>query len=144
MIDDPQFFFYRKSMLEEAGVEPPQTLDELIEAAARLTTSKVKGLFLGNDLHAVINPLIWSAGADTLNEKNEIAYHTDGVVEGLRKMRKLFTSGDLLLDAPRRLLGPLGAQSGPVRDPVLRDVGHAAVPADPRRRPRHHAVPEGR
>ncbi len=30
MIDDPQFFFYRKSLLEKAGVEPPRTLDELI------------------------------------------------------------------------------------------------------------------
>ncbi|WP_371668439.1 sugar ABC transporter substrate-binding protein [Streptomyces sp. NBC_00289] len=100
MIDDPQFFFYRPSLLEKAGVKVPTTLDELIEAAAKLTTSKVKGLFLGNDLHAVINPMIWSAGADTLDDKNQIAYHTDGVIEGIKKMRTLFTSGDLLLDAP--------------------------------------------
>jgi multiple sugar transport system substrate-binding protein len=100
MIDDPQFFFYRPSLLEKAGVKVPTTLDELIEAAAKLTTGKVKGLFLGNDLHAVINPMIWSAGADTLDDKNQIAYHTDGVIEGIKKMRKLFTSGHLLLDAP--------------------------------------------
>ncbi|MEU7049073.1 ABC transporter substrate-binding protein [Streptomyces eurythermus] len=112
MIDDPQFFFYRKSMLQKAGIEPPRTLDELVEAAARLTTSKVKGLFLGNDLHAVINPLIWSAGADTLNEKNEIAYHTDAVVAGLRTMRKLFTSGHLLLDAPADFWDPSALSQG--------------------------------
>ncbi|MEU9287759.1 sugar ABC transporter substrate-binding protein [Streptomyces sp. NPDC048275] len=100
MIDDPQFFFYRKSMLEKAGVGVPQTLDELIEAAAKLTTDKVKGVYLGNTLQAVIRPMIWAAGADTLDAKNEPAYHTDGVVEGLKAMRKLFTSGDLLLDAP--------------------------------------------
>jgi multiple sugar transport system substrate-binding protein len=99
-------------MLEKAGVEPPQTLDELLEAAAKLTTSKVKGLFLGNDLHAVINPLIWASGADTLNEKNEIAYHTDGVIEGLKQMRKLFTSGHLLLDAPADFWDPSALNQG--------------------------------
>ncbi len=112
MIDDPQFFFYRPSLLKKAGVKVPETLDELIEAAAKLTTGKVKGLYLGNDLHAVINPMIWSAGADTLNEKNEIAYHTDGVVEGIKKMRKLFTSGHLLLDAPTDYWDPSALNQG--------------------------------
>ncbi|UUU30048.1 sugar ABC transporter substrate-binding protein [Streptomyces sp. CA-210063] len=112
MIDDPQFFFYRKSMFEEAGVEVPTTLDELMEIAAKLTTSKVKGLYLGNDLHNVINPMIWSAGADTLDEKNQIAYHTDGVIEGLKKMRKLFTSGDLLLGAPTESWDPSSLNQG--------------------------------
>ena len=59
MIDDPQFFFYRKSMLEKAKVQVPTTLDELMEAAAKLTTGKVKGLYMGDDLHSVINPMIW-------------------------------------------------------------------------------------
>ncbi|MET7687485.1 sugar ABC transporter substrate-binding protein [Streptomyces sp. NPDC005483] len=112
MIDDPQFFFYRKSMLEKAKIDVPTTLDELIEAAAKLTTSKVKGLFLGNDLSAIQNPIIWSAGADTINEKNEIAYHTDGVAGGLKQLRGLFTSGDLLLDAPADWWDPSALNQG--------------------------------
>ncbi|WP_155053659.1 ABC transporter substrate-binding protein [Streptomyces blattellae] len=112
MIDDPQFFFYRKSMLEDAGVQPPTTLEELLEAAAKLTTDDVKGLFLGNDLHAVIQPLIYAAGADTLDDNNKIAYHTDGVVEGIKQMRKLFTSGDLLLDAPADFWDPSALNQG--------------------------------
>ncbi|MGW2962850.1 ABC transporter substrate-binding protein [Streptomyces sp. NPDC001220] len=112
MIDDPQFFFYRPSLFEKAGVKVPETLDELIEAAAKLTTGKTKGLYLGNDLHAIISPLIWSAGADTLDDKNEIAYHTDGVVEGLKKLRKLFTSGDLLLGAPTDFWDPSSLNQG--------------------------------
>ncbi|MEU0245421.1 sugar ABC transporter substrate-binding protein [Streptomyces sp. NPDC006235] len=112
MIDDPQFFFYRKSMLDKAGVKVPTTLDELMEAAAKLTTGKVKGLYLGNDLHNIINPMIWSAGADTLNEKNEIAYHTPAVIEGIKKMRKLFTSGDLLLGAPTESWDPSSFNQG--------------------------------
>ncbi|MFF3406119.1 ABC transporter substrate-binding protein [Streptomyces sp. NPDC002742] len=112
MIDDPQFFFYRPSLLEKAGVKVPTTFDELVEAAAKLTTGKVKGLFIGNDLHAVINPLIWSAGADTLDAKNQIAYHTEGVKEGLKKMRGLFTSGHLLLDAPADYWDPSAINQG--------------------------------
>ncbi|MER7495513.1 extracellular solute-binding protein [Streptomyces pharetrae] len=112
MIDDPQFFFYRKSLFEKAGVDVPTTLDELIEAAARLTTDKVKGVFLGNELDAVIRPLIWAAGADTLDEKNRIAYHTEGVKEGLVKLRKLFTSGDLLLGAPTDFWDPSALNQG--------------------------------
>ncbi|WP_432192568.1 ABC transporter substrate-binding protein [Streptomyces sp. bgisy027] len=112
MIDDPQFFFYRKSMLEKAQVEVPTTLDELMEAAAKLTTGKVKGLYLGNDLHSVNDTLIWSAGAQHLDEKNEIAYHTDGVIEGLKQMRKLFTSGDLLLGAPTESWDPSSFNQG--------------------------------
>ncbi|MFG2937540.1 ABC transporter substrate-binding protein [Streptomyces sp. NPDC048282] len=112
MIDDPQFFFYRPSLFEKAGVKVPETLDELIEAAAKLTTSKMKGVFLGNDLHAIISPLIWSAGADTLDDKNQIAYHTPGVIDGLKKMRKLFTSGDLLLGAPTDYWDPSSLNQG--------------------------------
>ncbi|CAM5428049.1 hypothetical protein SGLAM104S_07303 [Streptomyces glaucescens] len=113
MIDDPQFFFYRKSLFEKAGVDVPTTLDELIEAAAKLTTDKVKGVFLGNELDAVIRPLIWAAGADTLDEKNRIAYHTEGVKEA-RAAGELFTSGDLLLGAPTDFWDPL-RQPGPDR-----------------------------
>ncbi|MFF2363396.1 ABC transporter substrate-binding protein [Streptomyces sp. NPDC058122] len=112
MIDDPQFFFYRPSLLAKAGLDVPTTLDELVEAAAKLTTGKVKGLFIGNDLHAVINPMIWSAGADTLDDRNQIAYHTEGVKEGLKKMRGLFTSGHLLLDAPADYWDPSAINQG--------------------------------
>jgi multiple sugar transport system substrate-binding protein len=100
MIDDPQFFFYRPSMFEKAGVEVPKTLEELIEAAAKLKTSKVKGAYLGNDLTPVQHNLIWSAGADTLTADNKPAFNTDAVADGLKQLRSLFTSGDLLLGAP--------------------------------------------
>ncbi|MFM9591200.1 ABC transporter substrate-binding protein [Streptomyces scabiei] len=100
MIDDPQFFFYRPSVFEKAKIEVPQTLEELIEAADKLTTKKVKGAFLGNDITTVQNPLIWSAGADTLTADNKPAFNTDAVAEGLKQLRGLFTSGNLLLDAP--------------------------------------------
>ncbi|MFE9022791.1 ABC transporter substrate-binding protein [Streptomyces sp. NPDC007808] len=100
MIDDPQFFFYRPSLFEKAKVEVPTTLEELIEAADKLTTNKVKGAYLGNNLTPVQHNLIWSAGADTLTADNKPAFNTDGVADGLKQLRSLFTSGNLLLDAP--------------------------------------------
>ncbi|MFG2511082.1 ABC transporter substrate-binding protein [Streptomyces sp. NPDC048584] len=112
MIDDPQFFFYRRSLFDRAGVGIPRTLDELVSAAAELTTDKVKGIYLGNTLHSIVNPLIWASGAETLDENNEIAYHTDGVAGGLRTLRKLFTSGDLLLDAPTDFWDPSALNQG--------------------------------
>ncbi|MDT0396287.1 MULTISPECIES: extracellular solute-binding protein [Streptomyces] len=112
MIDDPQFFFYRKSLFDGAGIDIPRTLDELVAAAAELTTDKVKGIYLGNTLHSIVNPLIWASGAETLDENNEIAYHTDGVVGGFRTLRELFTSGDLLLDAPTDFWDPSALNQG--------------------------------
>ncbi|WP_329260249.1 sugar ABC transporter substrate-binding protein [Streptomyces sp. NBC_01478] len=112
MIDDPQFFYYRKSMLEKAKVEVPTTLDELLEAAAKLTTSKVKGVNLGNDFTPVQGNVIWSAGADTLDSKNQIAYHTDAVVQGIKQLRQLFSSGHVLLDAPTDWWDPSSLNQG--------------------------------
>ncbi|MEW2404066.1 sugar ABC transporter substrate-binding protein [Streptomyces sp. NPDC046862] len=112
MIDDPQFFFYRPSMFEKAKVEVPTTLEELIEAAARLKTSKVKGAFLGNDLTPVQSNVIWSAGADTLTADNKPAFNTDEVAEGLKQLRSLFTSGNLLLGAPADYWDPSAFTQG--------------------------------
>ncbi|MGP3984535.1 ABC transporter substrate-binding protein [Streptomyces sp. KR80] len=100
MIDDPQFLYYRKSLLEKAGVKPPTTLDELIDAAEKLTTGKVKGLYLGQTLQPIQNPLIWSTGAELLTPDNKIAYHAPEVVEALRKMRELYKGKALLKGAP--------------------------------------------
>ncbi|GAA1938955.1 ABC transporter substrate-binding protein [Kitasatospora viridis] len=49
MIDDVMMLYYRKSALAKAGINPPQTFDELVAAAKALTTKNGKGLFVGND-----------------------------------------------------------------------------------------------
>ena len=48
-IIDMFFLVYRKSWLADAGIDPPATVDDLIAAAAKLTTGDHSGLFLGND-----------------------------------------------------------------------------------------------
>jgi multiple sugar transport system substrate-binding protein len=101
-VTDMQLLVYRKSLLSAAGVQPPQTVDELIAAAKKLTTDKVKGLFVGNDGGVGIlgGPALWSAGLDYLTPDNQFGFDDPAAVESLRKLRELFTSKALLLGAP--------------------------------------------
>jgi multiple sugar transport system substrate-binding protein len=126
MIDDPKFIYYRKSLLEKAGVEPPTTLDGLIEASQKLTVGKTKGLFLGNNITDIVRPLVWATGGDLLTDKNEIAYHTDGFAAALAKMRTLFTSKSLLLGAPADYWDPSAFNQGLV---AMQWCGMWAMPA---------------
>ncbi len=67
---------YRKSMLMAANVTPPKTLTELAAAARKLTTDKVKGLYLGNDGGAglVGGNLLWAAGLDFLTADGKAGF----------------------------------------------------------------------
>ncbi|GAB3832308.1 ABC transporter substrate-binding protein [Kribbella italica] len=99
---DMQLLVYRKSLLQQAGVQPPTTVDELIAAAKKLTTDKVKGLFVGNDGGVGIlgGPALWAAGVDYLTEDGQFGFDSPAAAESLRKLRELFTSKALLLGAP--------------------------------------------
>jgi multiple sugar transport system substrate-binding protein len=101
-VTDMQLLVYRKSLLSSAGVQPPQTVDELLAAAKKLTTDKIKGLFVGNDGGVGIlgGPALWSAGLDYLTEDNQFGFDDPAAVESLWKLRALFTSKSLLLGAP--------------------------------------------
>ncbi|GGB18323.1 sugar ABC transporter substrate-binding protein [Flexivirga endophytica] len=110
---DMQLFVYRKSMLQKAGVQPPKTLDDLVAAAKKLTTGKVKGLFLGNDGGAGIlaGPVLWSSGHDYLKD-GEPDFANADVAGALAKFHELFTSGHLLLGAPTDWSDPGAITSG--------------------------------
>ena len=105
---DMQLMVYRKSMLDKAGVKPPETLDDLIAAAKTLTNSDVKGLFLGNDGGAGIagGPTLWSVGADYLTADNQFGFSDPNVGVAFGKLHTLFTSGNLLLGAPNDWSAP--------------------------------------
>ncbi|MEU4602922.1 sugar ABC transporter substrate-binding protein [Kribbella sp. NPDC023972] len=101
-VTDMQLLVYRKSLLSSAGVQPPQTVDELLAAAKKLTTDKIKGLFVGNDGGVGIlgGPALWSAGLDYLTEENQFGFDDPAAVESLWRLRELFISKSLLLGAP--------------------------------------------
>ncbi|WP_370944855.1 ABC transporter substrate-binding protein [Amycolatopsis sp. cg5] len=100
---DTQVLFYRKSMLQAAGVNPPQTVDELIDAAQKLTKDGVKGFFAGNDggVGVLAGPLLWSTGLDYLSKDNKsVGFDDPRAAAAFAKLRVLNTNNSLLLGAP--------------------------------------------
>ncbi|GAA0595039.1 sugar ABC transporter substrate-binding protein [Kribbella sandramycini] len=113
-VTDMQLLVYRKSLLSAAGLQPPQTFDELFDAAKKLTTDKVKGLFVGNDGGVGIlgGPALWSAGLDYLTEDGKFGFDDPLAAEALKKLRELFTSKTLLLGAPTDWSDPAAFTQG--------------------------------
>jgi multiple sugar transport system substrate-binding protein len=99
---DMQLLYYRKSMLAKAGVQPPQTLDELVAAAAKLTTKDVKGLFLGNDGGpGVLGPTpLYAAGLELVTTQGTVGFDDPAAATTLGKLHKLYAAKSLLLGAP--------------------------------------------
>lgn len=108
MIDDPQFLYYRPSLLEAQGLQPPDTFEDLMAAADELTGNDVKGLFLGNDDSAtkLFQPIVFSAGQTLLTEDNQIGFDKDTVLAGALRVRALHQSNSLLIGAPTEAWDP--------------------------------------
>ncbi|WP_078969739.1 ABC transporter substrate-binding protein [Streptomyces natalensis] len=99
---DLQLLYYRKSLLKAGGVAPPQTLDELVDAAGTLTTKKTKGLFLGNDGGAGVlagTPL-FAAGLSLIGDDGRAGFDDPAAARALGKIRQLYADKSLLLGAP--------------------------------------------
>lgn len=99
---DMQLLYYRKSLLADAGVEPPTTLDALVDAAGKLTSSKVKGLFLGNDGGAGVlggTPL-YAAGLRLVTDDGKVGFDDPSAARTLGKLHRLHADKSLLLGAP--------------------------------------------
>ncbi|MFH9661156.1 ABC transporter substrate-binding protein [Streptomyces sp. NPDC017248] len=153
---DMQLLYYRKSLLRDAGVEPPATLDALIDAAARLTDGETKGLFLGNDGGAGVlggTPLR-AAGFDLVTADGAAGFDDPAAARTLGKLRRLYAGKSLLLGAPADWSDPSAFVQGltamqwcglwalpRVREELGDDFGVLPFPADGARgRP---AVPVG-
>ncbi|MEV4969776.1 ABC transporter substrate-binding protein [Streptomyces scopuliridis] len=99
---DTQLLYYRRSLLDKAGVRPPGTLDELIDAAKALTTEDVKGLFLGNDGGAGVlgaTPLR-AAGLEPVTADGEVGFDDPRAAKTLGKLHRFHADDSLLLGAP--------------------------------------------
>ncbi len=102
MINDMGIIYYRKSLLQKAGVQPPTTMNELISVSKKLSSGSVKGLYIGPDggVNALSYILGWSAGGDFISDDNKIVFATDRVATAYEKLRELNASGGVLPDAP--------------------------------------------
>lgn len=115
MIDDMGLLYYKKSALQDKGINPPQTVDDVIAAAKALNSGRVKGLFLGNDggIAAMNTILPWSAKSDFLDPKTkEITFNNDRTVLAYQKLKELNDSGALLVGAPTDWWDPSALTQG--------------------------------
>lgn len=108
IVDDTGVLYYRKSVLDKAGVKPPTTMDELIAVSKALTTDKQKGLFIGNDAGvtpsfgggSLLGQILWCVGHDFLTVDHKVDFISPEVEKSFLKLRELFLSKTILLGAP--------------------------------------------
>lgn len=89
--------FYNADMLEEAGIQPPSTWDELYEAARALTTDEVYGLALPveDSGYTLFNwwPFMWMAGADVLDADGNTVVNSPEMAEALDYWGRFYQEG---------------------------------------------------
>lgn len=93
---DMQMLYYRKSLLAKAGVQPPQTMADLITVARAVQTKDIGGFFAGNDggVGVLGNQLIWAAGLEQINEdRSGIGFDSQAMYDGLAQFRQLSQDG---------------------------------------------------
>jgi multiple sugar transport system substrate-binding protein len=83
--------FYRRDLLEEAGIEPPATYDDLVSASKELATADLSGyIFQAVQTEGgVINWLeyLWGHGGDLLDENMEVILGDDSAgVDSLSRL----------------------------------------------------------
>ncbi len=126
MIVDPQVIYYRKSMLDKAGIKPPETVDDLIAAAKELTTNKVKGIFVGNDGgNALGGPALFSSGGSYLTDDKKPGFTNDRAAKALGKLHQMYADKSVLLGAPTDWWDPGAINQGLV---AMQWIGMWAVP----------------
>jgi multiple sugar transport system substrate-binding protein len=115
MIDDMGLLYYRKSVLDAAGIKPPTTFDEVIAASKALDTGRTKGLFVGNDggIAALYQIAPWSGGSDFLDPAtNKITFNNERTVLAYQKLKELNDSGSILLGSPTDWWDPSAFNDG--------------------------------
>lgn len=96
-----QGLFYNEAMLEEAGITaPPETLEELIEQANRLTFTSasgtpVTGMVLASDL--AVFPVMFARafGGDFITADFRLVPDRGAMEQGLSALRSMFETGAL-------------------------------------------------
>jgi multiple sugar transport system substrate-binding protein len=90
--------WYRKDLLAKANLQPPKTLDELGQVAAKLTTPQVMGFAmgastgnLGAGAYETFIPLLWAAGGDLTDAQGKATFNSDAGVKVLTYLHDLVT-----------------------------------------------------
>lgn len=86
---DAPALLYNKRILQENGFSaPPQTMDELLEMARKVTNKDHYGIYLMDASYFSL-PYIWAFGGGTITDDRKIEIASQGTIEGLKFMLKL-------------------------------------------------------
>lgn len=145
-------FFYNEDLLEKAGLEPPENLEEFAEAAVKLTSDKIYGCAFpslqSEESIFCFLPVLWGMGGslEHINSENSRkafdflrqlsirgAMSRDAVHMTLNDIEKSFAKGELAMMFNVSLMGPLiqkenpqlrfGVAPIPTGDPKISVVG---------------------
>ncbi|MEW9669354.1 ABC transporter substrate-binding protein [Ammoniphilus sp. 3BR4] len=95
---DAGVLFYRKDILEKAGVQPPKTFEELVKLSKELKGqegTEYGFVFQGNQYEGLVCGALeymWGNGGDVLNDKGEVVIDSKNNVEALQYMTDLVKS----------------------------------------------------
>ena len=111
---EPVALYYRKDLLEKAGIKPPTNWDELMSAAQELTGAKRKGIVIepspGGYQNFTWYPFLWSAGGEVVDASSKkSALRTPEAASAFELWGKLVSSGY----APKKV-SALTADPGPL------------------------------
>lgn len=96
----PSGLHYNSVYFEERGVEPPTTLEELVEAAKELTYTredgtKVYGLIFTGNHYANMIDLARAYDGDFIDTQFEVVANEPGMVKAVTLMKELYDAGVL-------------------------------------------------
>ncbi|MEX2540774.1 MAG: extracellular solute-binding protein [Trueperaceae bacterium] len=95
---EPVALFYNKTLLAEAGVDVPQTWDELIDAAEKLEAADIIPIVIevapGPYQNFTWYPFLWQTGADAATDDlSEATFDSEGTAAALDLWRTLIQEG---------------------------------------------------
>ena len=90
IIGDCQIFFYRKDILESAGIKPPETWDDIVAIGEKLAKPS-EGLYLmalrgirGNNIVTEWFPYLYSFGGEIFDDKWNVTFNQQPGIDALQ------------------------------------------------------------
>lgn len=98
ILRESQTLFYNKAILEEIGGDVnnlPKTWDEFDELGKKAVEAGYYARTYdgANTLNSSLYPLIWQAGGDIVNDKDEISINNDKSVKAFEKVNEWYNNG---------------------------------------------------
>jgi ABC-type glycerol-3-phosphate transport system substrate-binding protein len=93
ILTNTELFFYRKDLFDEAGIEPPKTMDEYMEAAAKLNSGRMSGTIMSlKPVDAALNESHWylnAIGDGWFDDKWHPIFNDEAGVAAITRLKEM-------------------------------------------------------